>query len=152
MSKQNPALLDPVLPSSLALQTTPTQRGNSILASPMYNTIRTGSSPKGSFQNHMSRTPTPVSLLRQTLKANKSLSSQSSLVQLATQRGSPRPTGLTASISPVVVRLSRGGTDTPPNVRLNNRGNPSTTRPTNQETAKDPCDKETVLTALRNKR
>lgn len=81
------------------------------------------------------------------MRASKTQSQQSSLVQLATQRSSIKPTGLSASISPVVVRLSRGA-DTPPNPRLL-RGNPSNS---NLDTAKDPCDKDTVLTALRNKR
>lgn len=142
MSKQNPELLlDPVF--SPSPQATPPPRGTSLLTSPVYNAVRSGSSPVGvSFQ--MSRTPTPVSLLRQSLRANKTHSAQSSLVQLATQRA-VRPTGLSASISPVIVRLS------PTNTRLT-RGNPSGTRATNQETVSDPCGKETVLTALRNKR
>ncbi len=153
MSKQNPDVLDRMYSSSVpsSPQTSPLR--SQIRNSPLYHSgsSSTSSSPGVQFQNRMSHTPSQMSLLRQTLRANKAQSSsKSSLVQLATQRTSVKLNGPAASISPVVVRLSRGA-DTPPSPRLS-RGSSTNTGEGNEEQARNPCDKDTVLSALRSKR
>lgn len=153
MSKQNPDVLDRMYSSSVPSSPRTSPLRSQMRNSPVYHnhsgTSSTSSSPGAQFQNRTSHTPNQMSLLRQTLRANKAQSSsKSSLVQLATQRTSVKLSGPAASISPVVVRLSRGA-DTPPSPRLS-RG--SSTVGGNEEQARNPCDKDTVLLALRSKR
>ena len=156
MSKQNPDVLDRIY-SSTTPQNGYTPFGSrQTTTSPLYGSghSSTNSSPGFTFQNQVSHTPVQMSLLRQTLNASKSRSvSRSSLVQLATQRSSVRLNS-GASISPVVVRLSRG-TDTPSSKGV--RSEESVSRLVNgvsdgHAQVGNPCNKDTVLSALRNKR
>ena len=158
MSKQNPDVLDRIY-SSATPQVGYSPFSSQLNTSPLYNSgpNSTTSTPGVSFQNRVSHTPAQMSLLRQTLKASKSQSaSHSSLVQLATQRSSVRLSS-GATISPVVVRLSRGSATPPPHGARSNEGvfvngigsEGDADRLAN---AGNPCDKDTVLSALRNKR
>ena len=155
MSKQNPDVLDRIY-SSTTSQNGYSPFGSRQTTTPLYGSghSSTNSSPGFTFQNRASHTPVQMSLLRQTLNASKSQNtSGSSLVQLATQRSSVRLTS-GASISPVVIRLSRGS-DTPPSKGV--RSEESVSRLVNgvgggHAQAGNPCDKDTVLSALRNKR
>lgn len=156
MSKQNPDVLDRMYSSSLPSSQNSHLANHMISPSPYHSgSGSTNSSPGVLFQSRISHTPNQ-SLLRQTLKASKAqTSSKSSLVQLATQRGSSIRLNNVSTISPVLVKLSRGS-DTPPSAV---RSTSELTMPTVSETgvigstqSGDPCDRDTVLTALRSKR
>lgn len=160
MSKQNPDVLDRMyssLPSSPVNGYRPLN--NHTFTPPVHHnsSINSHSGMGLSFQNRATHTPVQMSLLRQTLKANRGQGSfglsQTSLVQLATQKGSLRINGSPA-ISPVVVRLSRGS-----ELPVERQGDSESTALSDGDATSpregglgNPCDKDVVLSALRRRR
>jgi len=176
MSKQNPEMLDRMTSPSAHSRHTMVNNytasaqyqylGSNSTGSSPYNTSMpgshsvgsspyrfpgsnsTGSSPYHSLGSNSalspfpSNTPGTPSLLRQSLQASKAQSqARSSLVHLATQRSSVRLNS--SPMSPGIVRITRGSS-TAANVPRES-SSPAIREP-------DPCDKDTVLSALRNKR
>lgn len=161
MSKQNPDVLDRMYSSSFH-----SSPGNDHC--PLNSRSFTPPGMKLSVNGHTGRntsilkrappTPTQMSLLKQALKANRGQSSfgttGSSLVQLATRK---RLWGVSGSptVSPVVVRLSRGA-----NTHVGDDGiykepamsNGTTKSVGREEGLGNPCDKDVVLSALRKRR
>ncbi len=149
MSRQDPAVLDRMYTSA---PTSPArQNGYLYGTSPNFANHITHSnghsmaSPAGSY-SRASRTALPTSLLRQTLTNSRrsSLPGGSSLVNMAVQRGGHAGS---KNFSPVIVRLSGPATSSDGG----GRGEPAN-RQEAPGMAIDPCDKETVMSALKKKR
>ena len=160
MSKQNPDVLDRMYSSSLPSSPMNGYRplnNNTFTPSVHHNRSINSHSGMGlSFQNRVTHTPVQMSLLRQTMKSARGQGSfglgHTSLVQLATQKGSLRMNG-SPTISPVVVRLSRKSE--PPS---EGRGDSESMSLFNGDGSSmenglgNPCDKDVVLSALRRRR
>ncbi len=139
-SKQNLDVLNRMYSNSSSVPSSPhTFPAPLRYQSPLYH----NGSISTSFSPGVHTPTSQMSLLQQTLRANKAQSSsKSSLVQLATQRTSVKLA--VPLISPVMV------IDTPPSPRLS-RGSTNTVGSV-EEQSRNPCDKDTVLSALRSKR
>ena len=138
MSKQNPAVIDQLYSPSPASSS----HKNNLYktASPLFNGLNHSRHLNG---NRSGRTQVQ-SFLRQTLNRRNSLpgGTGTSLVHLAIQ-GRQRKYD-SVPVSPVIVRLSGSSLDEGKGMELG--------RLEEEETAVNPCDKDVVISALRQKR
>ena len=152
MSRQDPAVLDRIYAGSNSAPSSPTHalRNTHLYKAPpsflnhTTHSNRLGAIVAGSYSRN-SRPSLPTSLLRQTLSnsGRSSLPASSSIVNMAVHQGSNRPRGY----SPVIVRRSR-----PAGTMGENEGRVGGEREEEPMVAFNPCDRDVVISALKQKR